>query len=216
MGVLKNGIFGDMSGRVGNKVYYMYRGKQVVRMIGRNVKPPTVKQLGNQQEMKVVIDFLRPIMTFIQAGFAVEGKQENRIPYHLAVGINKRQALKGIYPDIEIDYEKVVLSKGSLNGLNDVSVNVEDGFSLRFYWQVGDEDRDWPRCDDQVMLMAYFPDEVNDYPACYSIAGAKRKTGQDMLELPAYVTGKQIEVYIAVISEDRMQVSDSLYLGRFY
>ncbi|WP_316794659.1 DUF6266 family protein [Pedobacter frigoris] len=219
MGILKNGIWGGISGKVGNKIYYMYKGKQVTRMVGRNLKPPTVKQLANRQQMKVVIDFLRPIMPFIQVGFGTEATKTNRIPYHLAVGVNKKQALKGDYPEMEIDYENVVLSIGELEGLTDVSVSVvgnpEEGFSLRFDWQVNAEDGDFPRCDDQVLLMAYFPKEVKDYPACYSIAGAKRSAGQDVLELPFYIAGKPIEVYVSVISEDKTEVASSRYLGRY-
>ncbi|TKC08997.1 DUF6266 family protein [Pedobacter frigoris] len=218
MGVLKNGIWGGISGRVGNRIYYMYKGKQVVRMVGGSV-PKTPKQLANLQAMKLVVDFLKPIMSFIQAGFSVEAHQKNKVPYHLAVGVNKKQALKGDYPEMEIDYENAVLSIGKLEGLTSVSVslvgNLEEGFSLRFDWEVSAEEREWPRCDDQVMLMAYFPEELEDNPACFTIAGAERNTGQDVLELPFYIAGKPIEVYVSVISEDRTEVADSRYLGRY-
>ena len=218
MGVLKQGIFGGMSGRIGNRVYYMSRGKQMVRIVGRNVKPPTVKQLASRQQMKVVIEFLRPILAFIQMGFGIEAMQRNVFPHNVAIGYNKRNALTGEFPDTAIDYEKVLLSKGTLSGLRDVSVrllgNEEEGLSLWFDWQVGAQEREWPRCNDQVMLMAYFPEEAQDYPACYSVAGAKRQAGQDVLELPGYIAGKPMEVYISVISEDRKEVADSMYLGR--
>ncbi|WP_316794550.1 DUF6266 family protein [Pedobacter frigoris] len=218
MGILKQGVFGEVSGRIGNKVYYMLRGELVGRMIGRNVKPPSIKQLANRQRMKVVIEFLKPIQQFIQMGFGLEAAKRNVYPHNAAVGYNKKYALQGEFPEIEIDYEKVLLSKGTLIGLTDVSVrivgNEEDGVSLWFDWVVSPEDRDWPRCNDQVMLMAYFPEEVDDYPACYNIAGAKRQAGQDVLVLPLYIEGKPMEVYIAVITEMRSDVSDSQYLGR--
>ncbi|TKC07085.1 hypothetical protein FA047_07445 [Pedobacter frigoris] len=92
--------------------------------------------------------------------------------------------------------------------------NPEDGLSLWFSWELTQEDLEWPRCDDQVMLMAYFPDEMFEYPAYYKVAGAKRKAGQDVLEIPVAMAGKSMEVYIAVIAEDRSDVSRTQYLGR--
>jgi len=217
MGILEQGLFGGMSGRVGNKVYYMSRGKQCARMAVRSAKPRSEKQLANQQAMKVVIAFLRPIISFIQIGFGPEAKERNVAPHNVAVGYNKKHALRNDFPEIQMDYEKVLLSKGNLNGLTNPGAslvgNLEDGLGLYFDWDVLPEDREWPRCNDQVMLMAYFPEEVYDHPAVYTVAGARRQSGQDVLELPISMIGKPVEVYISVISEDRTGVADSRYLG---
>jgi len=186
-------------------------------MAVRSAKPRSEKQLANQQGMKVVIAFLRPIISFIQVGFGPEARERNVAPHNAAVGYNKKHALRNDFPEIGIDYETVLLSKGDLNGLKNPGVslvgNLEDGLALWFDWEVLPEDREWPRCNDQVMLMAYFPEEVYDYPAVYTVAGARRQTGQDVLELPISMTGKPVEVYIAVVSEDRSGVADSQYLG---
>jgi len=219
MAIFKDGIFGKMNGKVGNTVYYTLKGKQVTRIIGRRVKPSTPRQLANEQGMKVVNRFLKSINAFIKMGFAVEAEARNVYPYNAALGYNKKHALKGDFPEIGIDYEKVLLSKGDLDGLNNPSVrllgNPEEGFALRFDWDVLPEDRGWPRCDDQVMLMAYFPEEGLDDRAVYRIAGAKRQAGQDVLELPLSMAGEAMEVYISVISEDRTRVADSEYLKSF-
>jgi hypothetical protein len=136
----------------------------------------------------------------------------------VAIGYNKKHALQGDFPEIGIEYEKVLLSTGDLPGLRDAAAtlvgNLEEGLALWFDWAVEPEDRDWPRCNDQVMLMAYFPDELYDHPACFKVNGARRKDGQDVLELPVSMAGKPIEVYIAVIAEDRTGAADSQYLGR--
>jgi len=138
----------------------------------------------------------------------------------VAVGYLRKHSLAGGYPDIRVDYSKLRLSMGSLPGLCEVSAELEEGiggtgFCLRFKWTVLPEDREWPRCNDQVMLMAYCPDaaDANDR-ACFVLAAALRTAGEDTLALPVAFEGRDVEVYIAVISTDRSAVSDSQYLGR--
>jgi hypothetical protein len=61
------------------------------------------------------------------------------------------------------------------------------------------------------MMMAYFPEEES---AFYQTSGARRIAGQDLLPLPASVLDKRMELYIAFVADDRLSVSDSVYLGR--
>lgn len=216
MGVIQKDMFGFIRGKVGNKIYYVSKGKQLVRMAGK-ASHRSPKQLHSQQCMAVIVDFMKPILPFVQVGFGVEARLNQKVAYHLAVGFNRKQALKAVDHDISIDFEKVVLSVGNLPGLAEVNAVVggdaETGYYLQFDWAVLPEDRDWPRCDDQVMLMAYLPGVGGNNMAYYKVAGARRSTGQDVLELPGLHGGVVAEVYMSVISEDRYMVSDSRYLG---
>lgn len=217
MGIIKGGVFGNLNGKIGNRVYYMLLGKQVSRLIGRNTKNPSLKQLANRQAMKVAIEFFRPIKEFINVGFGPEAIAKDMYPHNVAISYNKPYALKGVYPEIEVDFEKVMLSKGRLSGLRDVSMRMigdeRSGFALEFNWQVWPEDMSEPRCSDQVMLMAYFWETKPSATVCYAI-GAKREEGRDVLKLTGYAAGKGMEVYVALVSEDRNEVSNSQYLGR--
>ncbi|HMI05205.1 MAG TPA: DUF6266 family protein [Pedobacter sp.] len=64
-----NGSFGNFKGKIGNLVRYQLKGKTVVRKIGQNKKPSTLPQLRVRQKMKVVTNFLSPILEFINLGF---------------------------------------------------------------------------------------------------------------------------------------------------
>ncbi|RZM24734.1 MAG: hypothetical protein EOO88_21795 [Pedobacter sp.] len=229
MATLKNGIFGGVSGKVGNTIYYMLNGKQMARKVGRTAKSPTSAQLANRQAMKVTIDFLRPLSAIIRTGFGLEAERRNIYPQNAAVGYNKSCAIKGQYPNLEMDYEKVLVSTGNMLKLYDPgatwSGNAEDGYSLWFNWDVGMEDREWPRCNDVVLLLAYFPEVALPEEgenregflhaeACIKTDGARRKEGQDVLEIPAHLAGRPMEVYIAVVSENGRKIADSQYLGR--
>lgn len=239
------GPFGLLSGKLGNRVYYIVDGKQMSRALGKRMKPPTVKELANRQGMKVAFEFAKTVGVFIDIGFGIEAKERDIQPRNAAVGCIRKEALKGGYPDIEIDYAKLLLSRGSLPGLTAPSVSLAgrlvpqetsgpgevlaetlgDGIgagagpgssiALRYCWTVEPQDLDWPRCNDQVMLMAYCPElEEGDKRACYKLSSARRGTGEDVLLLPQAFGGRSVEVYISAVADDRNGIADSQYLGK--
>ncbi|HMI02399.1 MAG TPA: DUF6266 family protein [Pedobacter sp.] len=104
MGKLKNGAFGHLSGRVGNLVCYTVNGENVVREVGHNSTPPTEKKLANYQRMKVVNQFQKPLLPFLNVGFAQAAMKAGQNPYNTAMSFNKINALQGEYPFIEMDY----------------------------------------------------------------------------------------------------------------
>jgi hypothetical protein len=217
MATMKSGPFGLISGKLGNKIYYIVKGRQRSRTVGRVTKPRTEKQLSSQQAMKVAITFVKTVAPFVEMGFGPYTARRAMTPRNAAVGYTRKYAVKGEYPDVEVDYSKVLLSIGSLPGLEGVSasLSVEAGgrLVLHFNWTVEPPDRDWPRCDDQVMLLAYCPEDIHGDLVCYRLTGARRTAGQDSLELPVSWTGKAIEAYISVISDDRQSVANSQYVA---
>ena len=160
--------------------------------------------------MKVVNQFCKPMIPFIKFGFAQQIVGTDLSQSNVAVSYTKLNALKGEYPDISIDYEKVKLSAGPLIEAGQVTVAREvDG--IRFKWYTGPEIK-WPDNTDQVMMMAYLPEENR---AVYQLFGAARSAGQDLLPVSTQWLQGHIETYIAFISADRTQVSDSVYAGGF-
>lgn len=216
MAILRYGLAGMLSGKLGNVVVYHVLGKEVVRMKGRISKAPTEKQLANRQRLSVITKFLVKMKPFIEVGFGPAARAARVYPMNEVVKWNKSVALKGVYPDFQVDFEKVLLSKGDLPGLEGVSIVLE-GNVLRFSWLVPGGLM-WPRSWDQVMLLAFFPDVVADgsefWQAYFVLSGARRKQGFDVLEIPAALVSERIEVYVAVVSDDRGEVSTSQYLGR--
>jgi len=209
MGILKNGPCGRFRGRVGNTVSYTLMGKEVVRMIGENHKPPSVKQLANRQEMGVVIHFVAKIKGFIDAGFYLSAKEANKYPRNMALSFNKKHALQGVYPDIAMDYTKVLVAQGNLQPAQNPRVElVPEGLS--FSWDVGSE-MDWPERKHSVMLLAYFPVSGK---AVYTLNGVKRIAGNDVLPLSPKLAGEYMETYISFIATPSNQVADSVYTGR--
>ncbi|WP_285055521.1 DUF6266 family protein [Pedobacter ginsengisoli] len=216
MAILKNGLFGAVSGRLGNTVIYKRDNKMVVRMAGKRQAPPTEKELANRHAFAVLKGFLKAMKLFINIGFAAEAKSAGMYPMNMAFSVNRKHALRGVYPDIEVDYARVLLSFGSLRGLDNPAVVLE-GNVLGFTWET-DVSLGWPFAIDQVMVLAYFPDMVVQegsglQKAYFYLNAALRKTGHTSLTLPDGVAGERMEVYVAVVSDDRRSASMSQYLG---
>jgi hypothetical protein len=210
MATLRNGLLGNYKGKIGNLVFYEVRGRQVVRTLGKSTVPPTPAQLQNRNEMETVVGFLKPLREFINVGFNLKAKGSSRTPYNMAVSYNKIHAVAGAYPNVKMNYEKVQVTEGRMVAAINPTVELTaDGLS--FTWLCPDT-LEWPRPNDQVMLLAYFPllERVG-----YILYGANRLECADVLNLPTDLLGKYMEVYISFIAENRQKIANSIYLGNF-
>lgn len=210
MGTTEGGMFGPHKGKVGNLVYYQRKGKNVVRVVGQITKAPTLNQLISRQEMSVSNKFCKSILPFAKYGFAQQIVGTDLSEYNVALSYTKKNALKGEYPELSVDYEQVLLSAGPLLRADALTtVIVPEG--LKFTWHAGPE-LQWPDNTDQAMLLVYFP-ELNK--TVYQLFGAVRSAGTDVLPISAPMLEGYFEAYIAFISADRKRVSDSVYAGSF-
>lgn len=208
MGFYENGLLGKASGKVGHLVYYTRKGKKVVRTIGENLVPPTDAQLACRMQMGIASKFARTLKGFTQVGFALEAERENKVVNNVANSAIKLYSLKGVYPNIEIDFTKLVLSRGDLAIAVSPEVAIAEN-GLVFSWSNGPE-MEWPDSTDQVMLLTYFP---KDGKSIYRLFGPERITGTALLEVSAPLLGKPMEAYISFISADRKRISDSVHVG---
>jgi hypothetical protein len=217
MGRMKFGPLGPFIGKVGALVGYIRRGAFVVRALPHpSHKPATEKQLISRKQFSMAMQFVKPINKFVNFSFHPETKGTTRIPQNAATSHLRKLAIQGDYPDYWIDFSKVIVSKGDLPLPLRPSVELSDR-TLTFKWE-NDPETCYKRNDDQVLLMAYFPDIKH---ANFVVGGARRTAGMDILQIYPTLNGipgdgeaTAIETYIAFISNDRQQVSDSIYLGR--
>ncbi|WP_316792689.1 DUF6266 family protein, partial [Pedobacter frigoris] len=175
---------------------------------GKRAKPPTIPELINRQKMAVANAFLKPILPFIKLGFffAVEGTTKHQ--HNEALSYNKLYALQGEYPNIEMDYSKALVSKGSLQPAINPAVSLLPN-GIEFTWEVA-PDMEWGIKNDRTMLLAYFP---NQQQAIYIFSGAQRKEGRGFLELPPNLLDQPMHTYISFMADDKMSVSDSTWVA---
>ncbi|NRF39330.1 DUF6266 family protein [Pedobacter foliorum] len=210
MGIIQNGPHGTFTGRIGNMVYYVLNGKNVCREIGVNTNPPTVKQLKNRLEVKLVGEFFRDLKAFIDVGFSTEPIKAGDSPYNFAVEYNRNKIIKGSYPDLEIAYDKVLVSRGFLKPVKNL-VTEQTAGAIKFSWDTNPQ-MAWPEATDQVMMLAYF---VESKKIIYQPFGNSRLSGSDELQIPESLAGEQMETYVSFVAADRKGVADSTYAGSF-
>lgn len=207
MGKSFNGPYGHLNGKVGKLVHYMLKGQPIVRVVGAPSKKRSHKQKANQQAMSVIMNLLRPASRFINAGFELMARDTVWNPHNLAVSYNKRQALKGEYPKLSVDYSKVQLSQGDLPLAKKLEMKREEN-GIRISWDPAMQDQgDYD--DDMVMVMTLYPEK--DKANCI-LNATQRGTGSCFIPLE-HPEGTQIEVYLAFKSSDGSGVSDTAYLG---
>jgi hypothetical protein len=203
-----DGILSPVHGSVGNFTFYQLNGQSIVRRKAKFIDKPTAAQLNSRGSMKTLMNFLTRIKPFIKFGYMNQSRGTKRSYFNLAMSYNLKQAMKLEPQGFVIDYTKVKLSAGSLSSAEQATAALNvDG--LLFNWHA-DPGLNWSSKNDQVMMMAYFPEEDT---GIYQTSGAKRMAGQDVLSLPPSYLGKRMEVYLSFVADDRCAVSDSQYLG---
>ncbi|WP_316822191.1 DUF6266 family protein [Pedobacter gandavensis] len=208
MAVLKKGPHGWSTGKLGDVVSYMLRGQYVQRTIGKPGKP-SLKQQENHQKMAVTTHFLRNLKDYLNNGFDLEARGTVRNQHNLAVSHIKKNALKGTYPNISIDYAKVQLSKGNLAIPKDLRMEKKEG-GLQISWNSLKYDGEGAQYDDCLQLAICFPKTGRKK---LELNFSKREQGTAFLELQPEQLEQSMEVYLFLRASNHDSVSDTIYLG---
>lgn len=209
MAKFNKGILGPFSGKVGPIIGSSWKNTNYIKAVPKETgtkKVKTEKQLANQAKFKFFNSWLEPFYPFVTIGFANYAKNISEI--NAAFKINYHQALSGNNPNYEINYEKVCLSKGNLNGLTGVSLSLVNENNLQLLWN---SQNPLGQHDDQLMLVLYSP-ILGIADGCIGLA--QRRDGKIGFTFNPKLIGQVLEVYLTVVSLNRKQVSSSQYLGR--
>lgn len=208
MGKLTDGILGGVIGSIGNTTSYLLNGQNVTRVKWRRITKFSDKQLENQMRMTVLNKFSRAVLPFLKVGFGLAAMGTTQNYHNLATSYNKKHAVKGTFPEIEMDYAKVMLSMGDLcPAQNPVIERVSEG--LKFSWDLPGIMT--PELTDQVMMLAY---GIKSGRAQRIVYGPSRREGSAILPIDDVLKREPLETYISFVSADRSGVADSIYIGR--
>jgi hypothetical protein len=206
MGKSPLGPFGPTNGKIGKLVSYKLRGQFVTRTNGITKKKRSLLQLARSQRMTVVNAFLKPIKSLINLGFRFEAEGSVKHQYNIATSYHMINAMEGLYPDIKIDYSKVMISIGDLKPVNNLSVS-RISQSLNVSW-VYDSSVDFGIRNDRAVILLIFCDL--DEPI-YFLSGSLRSEGKQIIDLDSKTINGPCHVYVSFLAEDRESVSDSKY-----
>jgi hypothetical protein len=207
MGLMQNGILGGFSGKVGTVVGGKWRGKEVMRSRptrSKNAKK-TAPQEAHQAKFTVATRFLMGMKELLELTFSHYAV--GKTGANSALAHTLKNAITGTFPDYQLAYDKVLVSRGSLMTVFDGEAASNTKGTIQFSWTDNSGNGN-AKADDQVLMVAYYP----EYNSTIYRIGAARSAGIDSLTIPG-LSGKVVHTWIAFISADRQDVATSIYSG---
>ncbi|MEX0686941.1 MAG: DUF6266 family protein [Balneolales bacterium] len=209
MATFKDGIFGPASGSVGNVILSHRNGKPYIRSKPDKIhNPQTPRQLASRKKLSLMSAMLSTFKPFIRAGFTElpKGLSTRDVAY----SANSKRVFTGEYPDINIDYSKVLVSGGTLTSASGAGVAL-DGNILKFTWDSVPQPGK-PSGDHDMAMVLVYHDKIDSVE--YSLRAAERRSGQFELEIPQNMASlpDSLHTWISFTSADGRRTSDSEYL----
>ena len=198
----------NLKGKLGNTTTYTLKKQAVTRTIGITKKKPTKKQVAVRYKVRMITALLKPVKPFIRIGFGNAACDTTKSAYNIATSVNNRNAIKGEYPDLEIDWAKVAFTQGNMPVLEDVTVQVVDG-ELEFTWDPKNMHKGM-KDSDRIMVLVYCPEKMN---ATYIVDGEKRYKGKERLYFMRYPKKVTLQTYVAFIGANNKSISNTFYTG---
>ncbi len=210
MATFEKGIVGGFSGKVGPIVGSSFRGLDVLKSKPKKSKrPPTPEQELYRLRFGLTVRFLSPLKRIITMGYGnsegVKSKMNQCISFHA------RNAVAGNYPDLEIDFSKVILTKGELDGANNTIVSNYSPSEVTFSWD-DNSGKALNKATDLAVMVVY--NQTRDRHLLL-IGPDTRASETGTVSFPVYYPGDTIHCWFAFVSEDGASCSTSNYLGSF-
>jgi len=202
------GIHGAYSGKVGNVIGSNWRNVDYVRSVAKpSNKPATEKQLAQRARFGLAVSFLSPIKDVLNLGYS-DRTQTKSTGYNKALQHLLNHGVVGSYPDFELDYAAVSVSRGSLNNLMGAHWQESAPRVITMTWET-EVNRFNAFVDDAVILLMYNIDK-----AFFSILeSGTRGDGSIDVTMPEAYTGDRIVGWVFTGHRDGIKTSSSYYLG---
>ena len=208
MGTINQGIMGGFSGRVGTVVGGNWNGIDYMRSgnINRSDAKST-PQLNQRSRLSAVMQLLKPLKGFLRIGF--KKRAANMTAFNAAMSYNMSNSLTGTFPDYEIDYSKVLVSKGKLPGaLNPAAVS-SSATEIGFTWDNNSAKIDAMAGDTAVLVMY----NAEKQKAIWLVSDQTRMDGSQTITLPASFSGDEVQCYLSFQNASQTVISDSQFVG---
>ncbi|MGB4400130.1 MAG: DUF6266 family protein [Daejeonella sp.] len=206
MAHLHLGINGPVSGKVGNLVYYIYRGKNYVRRAPiKSKKAPTLKQEIQRAKFGLAVAFASPVAKLVNQSYKLINRK--KAGSDMLIRRILSEAIIGKYPKFEIDFSKVQLIKGSLPHSRAVMEQKEHSNRVYINWDMCGSGTS---LDDELIVMMY---SNNTGKWLLSIANCSRMDESCLLMMDSPEGGERSQIWIAFRSANRKAYSDSEFLG---
>jgi hypothetical protein len=208
MGTIKKGILGGFSGKVGTVIGGNWKGIDYMRGKAASVSnPKTEAQLDQRARFGAALKFLQPLTAFLRVGF--KNYAVKMTAFNSAMSYNLNNALSGVYPDYFIDFASALVSRGSLPGALNPTVQSSTPGQIDFAWTDNSVDST-ASANDKVLLVVFNPAKQL---AITIIGGNVRSVVEQSITVPAAFSGDEVQCYIAFQNVNQSVLSNSVYAG---
>jgi hypothetical protein len=208
MGKIAQGILGGLSGKVGNIVGGSWKGIDYIRIKPSSVaNPRTEGQVNQRNKFTITLEYLQATKDFIKIGY--KSFATKKTEFNAAMSYVLNNAVGGIAPNFTIDYSLALLSRGPLSGVLNPTTDLTTAGQVSFDWDDNSAEGN-ANVTDKAMVLVYNPSKKESISI---LDGADRTVGSQVVTIPNTYAGDTVELFMAFVSADGTQVSNSVYLG---
>lgn len=208
MGKIAQGILGGLSGKVGNIVGGSWKGIDYIRIKPSSVaNPRTEGQVNQRNKFTITLEYLQATKDFIKIGY--KSFATKKTEFNAAMSYVLNNAVGGIAPNFTIDYSLALLSRGPLSGVLNPTTDLTTAGQVSFGWDDNSAEGN-ANVTDKAMVLVYNPSKKESISI---LDGADRTLGSQVVTIPNTYAGDTVELFMAFVSADGTQVSNSVYLG---
>lgn len=207
MAQFSKGVLGGFSGKVGTVIGSNWKGIDCIRSLPAKKKNRqfSQKQLEQQAKFAIVTQFLSSFNTLLMESFQRPVKGMTNI--NDSVSDVLKRSITGNYPNYSIAFEQVLLTQGRLPNVNNPAATAGTTGKINFTW-TDNQGIGKATGDDQSLLIVYCQ-ELDT--VVYRKSGS-RDVGTDVIDVSLF-SGKQVHTWIAFLSADGKDLSNSLHTG---
>lgn len=210
MGTIKQGILGGFSGKVGTVVGASWKGICTMRGLAPHVKNPrTREQLAQRSKFAMTLAVMQSMINFVRVGF--KNVADKQTEFNAAMAYNIQNAIDGSYPDFNINYTNLMVSRGKLPMASNATVDAATG-TVTFEWD-DNSDEEGADARDIALCLCYDKDANESFAVTTAGTGTRGTLPTQVINIPARAVGHKLECYLAFMREDGKSNSDSIYVG---
>ena len=203
MAKLQNGIFKDLSGSIGDLNFYKWKNTVVLRAKrSPSKKKPTQAQIIARDKFKLLSSVFRGLSQSAAIGFK---SHTSSMSERNAFFKYNHSSILNLDGELKTDYPQLVLSEGTLKGIEVVSASPEN-FSFQFQWK----NKSITDKSDTVYLVLLPLNE--NYRSILTQSSGKEECLR--VKFPSFWNGAIFHAY-TFRQNQKQQVSNSQYLGEF-
>ncbi|WP_417431107.1 DUF6266 family protein [Halpernia sp.] len=208
MGTIKKGILGGFSGTVGTVVGANWRGIDIIRSRPKSSGGvPTALQMLQRKKFAMAIQFQNALRSMQSRLYGDNAGVKSRV--NLAASYLLREVISEVNGEPVIVMDKVVITKGSLTGFQNLSVTEATGNLLNFTWE--DNSNQVMAEITDLFCTAIYEEESGRFNV--QEGPEQRNAISATVHLPEEWNGKTVHVFAFFQNSTQDVACNSVYLG---